>query len=78
MAESAAQLVDEVFPEQLVRQWGLSVPYPLLFLFANRPEIMARVLGIVYRCIATHVIKEAEFSRKRARTGEEIWERDLA
>ena len=32
MAESAALLVDEVFPEQPVRQWVLSVPYPLRFL----------------------------------------------
>jgi hypothetical protein len=38
-----------------VRQWVLSVPYPLRFLFANRPEVMGRVLGIVYRCIATHL-----------------------
>ncbi len=36
MAESAALLVDEVFPEQPVRQWVLSVPYPLRFLFASR------------------------------------------
>ena len=32
MAESAGLLVDEVFPEQPVRQWVLSVPYPLRFL----------------------------------------------
>ena len=69
MAESAALLVEEVFPEQPVRQWVLSVPYPLRFLFANRPEVMGRVLGIVYRCIATHLIKKARFSRKTARTG---------
>jgi hypothetical protein len=55
MAESAALLVDEVFPEQPVRQWVLSVPFPLRFLFASRPEVMGGVLGIVYRCIATHV-----------------------
>lgn len=30
---------------------------------------MGRVLGIVYRCIATHPIKKAGFSRKTARTG---------
>jgi len=54
-AESAALLVDEVFPEQPVRQWVLSVPYPLRFLFASHPAIMAQVLGIVYRCIATHL-----------------------
>jgi hypothetical protein len=69
MAESAALLVDEVFPEQPVRQWVLSVPYPLRFLFASRPEVMGRVLGIVYRCIATHLIRKAGFSRKTAQTG---------
>jgi len=66
MAESAALLVDEVFPEQPVRQWVLSVPYPLRFLFASRPEVMGRVLGIVHRGIATHLIQKAGFSRKTA------------
>jgi ribosomal protein S27E len=69
MAESAALLVDEVFPEQPVRQWVLSVPYPLRFVFASRPEVMGRVLGIVYRCIATHLINKAGFSRKTVQTG---------
>ena len=68
-AESAALLVDEVFPEQPVRQWVLSVQYPLSFLFASRPAIMAQVLGIVYRCIATHLVKKAGFSCKTAQTG---------
>lgn len=69
MAESAALLVDEVFPEQPVRQWVLSFPFQLRFLFASRPETMSRVLGIVYRCIATQLIKQVGFSRKNARTG---------
>nr|NIV47353.1 IS91 family transposase [Gammaproteobacteria bacterium]NIW36531.1 IS91 family transposase [Gemmatimonadota bacterium] len=69
MAESAALLVDEVFPEQPVRQWVLSVPYPLRFLFASRPEVMGRVLGIVYRVIAAHLISKAGLSRKRAQSG---------
>ena len=30
---------------------------------------MGRALGIVYRCIATHLIKKAWFSRKTAQTG---------
>jgi hypothetical protein len=67
MAESAALLVDEVFPEQPVRQWV--APYPLRFLFASHPEVMGRVLVSVYRCIATHLIQKAGFSRKTARTG---------
>jgi len=69
MAESAALLVDEVFPEQPVRQWVLSVPYPLRFLFASRPEVMGRVPGSVYRVIATHLIKKAGFSRRTAQAG---------
>lgn len=55
MTESAALLVDEVFPQQPIRQCVLSFPYPLRFLFARRPEVMGRVLGIVCRCIATHL-----------------------
>ena len=30
---------------------------------------MGRVLGIVYRCIATHLIRKAGFSRRTAQTG---------
>ena len=67
--KSAALLVDEVFPEQPVRQWVLSFPYPLRFLFASRPAIMGRVLGIVYRVIAAYLVHKAGFTRKTARTG---------
>ena len=69
MAESAVLLVDEVLPEQSVRQWILSFPFPLRFLFASRPEIMGQVLGIVYRVIATHLIKKAGHTHMTARTG---------
>jgi hypothetical protein len=41
----------------------------LRFLFASRPDVMGSVLGIVYRCIATHLIKNAGFSRKTAQAG---------
>lgn len=47
----------------------LSFPYPLRFLFANKPEVMTHVLAIVYRVIATHLIKKAGFTRKSAHTG---------
>jgi len=69
MAESAALLVDEVLPEQPIRQWVLSFPFQLRFLFASRPELMGRVLGIVYRSIATHLIKKEGFTRNTAQTG---------
>ncbi len=35
MAKSAALLVDEELPYRPMRQWVLSVPYPLGFLFAS-------------------------------------------
>lgn len=38
MVESAAHLVDHVLPESPVRQWVLSFPSPLRFLFANDPQ----------------------------------------
>jgi hypothetical protein len=57
MAECAALLVDEVLPEQPIRQWVLSFPFQLRFLFASRPQLMGRVLGIVYRAISAHLIK---------------------
>jgi hypothetical protein len=52
-----ALLVDEVFPQQPVRQWVLSFPYPLRFLFATRPAILSQVLGMVYRCKAGYACK---------------------
>jgi hypothetical protein len=47
----------------------LSFPYELRFLFASRPEVMGRVLGIVYRTLATHQIRKAGYTQRSARTG---------
>ncbi len=69
MAESAALLVDEVLPHQPMRQWVLSVPFPLRFLFASQPAVMGKVLGIVYRTIATHLIHKAGYIKATAHTG---------
>jgi len=62
MADCAAQLVDEILPHQPMRQWVLSVPFQLRMLFASQPAVMGRVLGIVYRAIATHLSHKAGFS----------------
>ena len=48
MADSAELRVDEILPHQPMRQWVLSVPFPLRFLFASNPRVMTRELGIVY------------------------------
>ncbi len=69
MTESAALLVDDVLPRQPIRQWVLSFPFQLRYLFANRPAVMGQVLGIVYRVIATHLIKKAGLTHQNARTG---------
>ena len=59
MVETAAHLVEHVLPEQPIRQWVLSFPYPLRFLFAARPAMLSQVLGIVYRATSTFLIRRA-------------------
>jgi hypothetical protein len=46
-------------PREPVRQWVLSVPFPLRYLFATDPAAMGAVLGIVCRAIAAHLVKKA-------------------
>jgi hypothetical protein len=69
MIESSALLVDTVLPYEPMRQWVLSVPYPLRFLFASNPHVMGKVLKIVYRIISTYLIKKTGYNKKSARTG---------
>ena len=69
MADSAALLVDEILPHQPMRQWVLSVPFPLRLLFASQPAVMGKVLGIVYRAIATHLTRKAGYTKTTAHTG---------
>jgi len=69
MVESAAHLVDEVLPNQPMRQWVLSVPYPLRLLFAREPKILSEVLGIVQRAICSFLIKRSGETHKTSCTG---------
>ncbi len=70
MVESAAHLVDHVLPEQPIRQWVLTFPYPLRFLFAAQPKVLSQVPGVVYRAIATYLIKKTGFTvASGAKTG---------
>ena len=64
MAETAALLSDEVFPDVPLRQWVISFPFPLRYLFAAHPQAMGKVLGIVYRAISTHLIHKAGLQLK--------------
>jgi hypothetical protein len=69
MAESAALLVDEVLPHEPIRQWVLSFPFQLRFLFASRPELMGKALGIVHRAIASHLVKKSGKTQNTAKAG---------
>ncbi len=59
-----AHLVDEVLPKRPIRQWVLSVPFQLRYLFATNPQVMSRVLTIVNRVISTFLIKRAGMTTK--------------
>ena len=69
MAETAALLADDVFPDVPLRQWVISFPFPLRYLFAAHPQAMGKVLGIVYRAISTHLIHKAGLQLKGGATG---------
>jgi len=62
--EGAALLVDEVLPARPIRQWVLTVPFPLRFLFAAYPELMGKVLGLVTRATSTHLAHQGGFSKR--------------
>jgi hypothetical protein len=62
MVESAAHLVDHVFPEAPVRQWVLTFPFPLRFLLAAQPRVLTEVLAVVQRGISTFLIRRAGFT----------------
>jgi len=69
MAETGAKLVDEILPSVPYRQWVLSFPIPLRLLFAQRPEVLSAVLGVVVRALSGDVIRRAGKRRRDAETG---------
>jgi ribosomal protein S27E len=70
MVESAAHLVDHVFPEVAVRQFVLTFPFPLRFLLAAQPEALTAVLAVVQRALSTFVIRHSGLTvSSSARTG---------
>ncbi len=70
MVESAAHLVDHVFPEQPVRQFVLTFPFPLRLLLAAEPRALSEVLAVVQRGISTFLIRRSGYTvASGARTG---------
>jgi hypothetical protein len=60
MAETAAHLVDSVFPRVGVRQYVLSFPMPVRFILAKNPKIQAKCLTIVHRAITAFIKTRAK------------------
>ena len=52
-----------------MRQWVLSFPFQLRFLLARYPDVMSRVLGIVYRTLSASLKKKAGHTHRTAKTG---------
>jgi hypothetical protein len=71
MAETAAHLVDHVFPEVPVRQWVLSVPYPIRYRLAYDSSLVRDVAQIFVRAIFSSIRRRAGIpsSNRKARCG---------
>ena len=67
MADTAAHLVDRVFPEVPVRQWVLSLPFALRYRLAYDKSLVRDVLQILARAVFGCL-------RRQARQQEEIRE----
>ena len=71
MADTAAHLVDHVFPEVPVRQWVLSVPFALRYRLAYDSSLVRDVLQIFVRTIFSSIRRRAGVpaSNRKARCG---------
>ena len=71
MADTAAHLVDHVFPEVPVRQWVLSVPFGLRFRLAYDSSLVSDVLQIFVRTVFASIRRRAGIpaSNRKARCG---------
>jgi Putative transposase/Transposase zinc-binding domain len=71
MADTAAHLVDRVFPEVPVRQWVLSLPFPLRYRLAYDSSLVQDVLQIFVRAVFASIRRQAGVpaSNRKARCG---------
>ena len=60
MAETAAHLVDHVFPEVPIRQWVLSIPFALRYRLAYDSSLMSKVLNIFVRTVFSELRQRAK------------------
>ena len=65
MADTAAHLVDRVFPRVPIRQWVLSLPYALRYRLAYDAGLMRDVLAIFTRTVFASLILNPAVARVR-------------
>ena len=59
MADTAAQLVDRVLPEVPIRQWVLTLPYPLRYRCAYDSKLTSDVLRAFTRSLFSELRRRA-------------------
>ncbi len=59
MSDTAAHLVDRVLPEVPVRQWVLTLPYPLRYRCAYDARLMSEVLNVFLRALFASLRRRA-------------------
>jgi hypothetical protein len=69
MAETAAHLVDHVFPPLPVRHWVLSVPKRLRWYLEREPRAASAVLHLFLRVIEAHLRQASAAISPHARLG---------
>ena len=66
MADTAAHLVDRVFPRVPVRQWVLSLPYALRYRLAYDADMISGVLNVFTKTVFASLVRRAcEFGAVR-------------
>jgi hypothetical protein len=60
MAETAAFLVDQIFPKIPIRQWVFSFPFPIRYLMASNSTVQSAILAITLRAITGWLRKQAK------------------
>jgi hypothetical protein len=60
MADTAAHLVDRVFPEVPVRQWVLSLPFALRYRLAYDSQLVNEVLHIFVQVVFSSLRRRAQ------------------
>jgi hypothetical protein len=67
MADTAAHLVDHVFPEVPIRQWVLSVPFALRYRLAYDSSLVRDVFKIFIRTIFASIRRRAGIQPRTVR-----------